>query len=109
LRVARDVEVEPSLILTSPYRRAMETAELAAQVLGYKGELLKTNVLVPSGRSETVWDELRLHKEESQVMLTGHDPLFTTLAGYLLHCPNLEIDFKKGAIWNDLRPSHAAR
>ena len=31
-------------------------------------------------------------------MLVGHDPLFTRLAGYLLGAPELQIDFKKGAI-----------
>src|SRR5579871_1461271 len=64
LKVAREAEVQPSLILTSPYVRAVETAELAAQILEYKGALLKTEVLAPGGRAETVWDELRLYKEE---------------------------------------------
>jgi phosphohistidine phosphatase len=98
LKFTRDVEVHPSLILTSPYRRAVETAKLAAEVLGYKGELIKTDVLTPDSRPEIVWDELRLHSDEAEVMITGHDPLFTRLTGYLLNCPNLEIDFKKGAM-----------
>jgi phosphohistidine phosphatase len=31
-------------------------------------------------------------------MLVGHDPLFGQLAGYLLGTPELQIDFKKGAV-----------
>jgi phosphohistidine phosphatase SixA len=30
--------------------------------------------------------------------LVGHNPLFDSLAAFLLGAPNLKIDFKKGAI-----------
>lgn len=98
LKLAREVEVAPTLILTSPYRRAQETAAIAAELLGYKDEPVKTNVLVPSAHPEEVWDELKVYETEPQVLLAGHDPLFTDLTGYLLHAPGLPVDFKKGAI-----------
>ncbi len=98
LKLARDAGVAPTLILTSPYRRALETADLAREILGCEEELVKTNVLIPSARPEAVWDELKLYRSEPQVLLAGHDPLFSNLTGYLLHCPSLLIDFKKGAM-----------
>ncbi len=98
LAVARGAGVEPSLILTSPYKRAVQTAELAAEVLGYRGELLRTEALVPESRAETVWDELRVHKDQEQVLLAGHEPLFSMLTAFLLGCGNLQVDFKKGAL-----------
>ena len=44
LRTAAAAGVAPSLILTSPYKRALQTAQLAAEILDYKGELLRTKV-----------------------------------------------------------------
>jgi len=98
LKRAREAGVEPSLIITSPYRRAVETAEIAASVLGYKGELLRTNALEPQSTPEAVWEELRLHSEETQVLLAGHEPLFSVLAAFLLGAPPVLVDFKKGAL-----------
>jgi len=98
LKTALDADVAPSLILTSPYKRAVQTAQVAADVFKYKAELLRTDALLPSSKPENVWDEIRVHKDERQVLLAGHDPLFTDLAGYLLGFPNLRIDFKKGTL-----------
>lgn len=98
LKHASQVGVNPTLILTSPFRRAIETAQIAAELLGYRGDLVKTSVLIPSSKPESVWDEVRVHKDEAQVLLSGHDPLSSHLTGYLLGCPSLRVDFKKGAI-----------
>jgi phosphohistidine phosphatase len=98
LRVAASAGVAPSLILTSPYKRAVQTAQLAAEALEYKGELLRTKALEPGASPKTVWDEIRVHKDEPRILLAGHEPLFSRLTAYLLGSPNLQIDFKKGAI-----------
>jgi phosphohistidine phosphatase len=98
LKVARLGGVAPTLMITSPLRRAVETADIAVEVLGYKGDVLRSDVLIPSARPEAVWDELRVHKDEQQILLAGHEPLFSGLTAYLLQSPNLQVDFKKGAI-----------
>jgi phosphohistidine phosphatase len=98
LRVARSVGVVPTLILTSPYRRALETAEIAAEALGHAEKLIESKVLVPASRPEAVWDEIRQHKDADAVMLVGHEPLLSQLIAYLLAAPTLQIDLKKGAL-----------
>lgn len=98
LRAAAAAGVAPSLILTSPYKRAVQTAQLAAEILDYKGELLRTKALEPGSSPKPVWDEIRVHKDESRILLSGHEPLFSRLTAYLLNAPELQIDFKKGAI-----------
>lgn len=98
LKLASQTGVNPTLILTSPYRRAQETAHLAAELLSYKGELVTTDVLIPASKPEQVWDEIRVYKDEAQVLLAGHDPLMSYLTGYLLGCASVQVDFKKGAI-----------
>ena len=98
LQAARKAGVLPTLIVSSPFRRAMETARIAADELGYENPVLETNALIPSSDPKPVWDEIRVHKGESQLMLAGHEPLLSTLTGYLLCAPELLVDFKKGAI-----------
>lgn len=98
LKVAKAAEVQPTRILTSPYRRAVETADIAANVLGHKEELLRTKALVPGGDPTAVWEEVRVHKGEPGLLLVGHEPLFSKLTAYLLDSPALIVDFKKGAL-----------
>lgn len=98
LKSAKEAGVEPTLAMTSPYRRAEETAALAVEALGYTGHLLTSEVLTPFGQPQGVWDELRVHRDEAQVLIVGHDPLFSNLTGFLLNSPHLIVDFKKGAI-----------
>lgn len=98
LQAGRNADVAPTVILTSPYKRAVQTAEIAADVLQYNSPLLRTQALLPSSKPEDVWDEVRVHQDERQVLLAGHDPLFSDLTGYLLGCPNLRVDFSKGTL-----------
>lgn len=98
LRTAASAGVAPSLILTSHYKRALQTAQLAAEILDYKGELLRSKSLEPGSSPKTVWDEIRVHKDEPRILLSGHEPLLGRLTAYLLGSPNLQVDFKKGAM-----------
>jgi phosphohistidine phosphatase len=98
LERAHSAGVSPSLILTSPYRRALETAEIAARELGYEGKLLRTDALVPHGTPRDVWQELRRQSDEPVVLLAGHEPLFSATVAYLLGSTREMIDFRKGAL-----------
>jgi phosphohistidine phosphatase len=98
LQTASQADVRPTLILTSSLKRAVETAEIAQEVLGYKGELLRTEALLPGSSVEDVWDEIRVHANETAIVLVGHNPLFADLAGYLLGAPELHVDVKKGSL-----------
>jgi phosphohistidine phosphatase len=98
LKRAAAAGVEPSLVLSSPLVRARQTAEMAAKALNYAREIVLTAVLEPDGTPQLVWDELRTHRGETQVLLAGHEPLFSQMGAYLLNTPALEIDFKKGSL-----------
>ncbi|MEZ5356623.1 MAG: histidine phosphatase family protein [Bryobacteraceae bacterium] len=96
LAAASSAGVAPATILSSPYLRARQTAEIARDIVG--GELLESPALVPSSRPEAVWDEIRVHKDAAQLLLVGHEPLFSQLMAFLLGVPELIVDFKKGAL-----------
>jgi phosphohistidine phosphatase len=98
LRTAASAGVAPSLILTSPYKRAVQTAQIAVELFDYKGELLRTKALEPNSSPKMVWDEIRVHKDEVRILLVGHEPLFGRLMAYLLGSPELQVEFKKGAL-----------
>ena len=61
---ARDAGASPSLILSSPYRRALETAEVAAGVLAYEGKVVKSRALVPEASPFDAWEEIRARPAE---------------------------------------------
>ena len=97
LKRARQAGVEPALILASPYRRAQETAEVAAEVLGYRGKVADTAALVPNSSPQEVWEEIRALKESS-ILLAGHEPLLSGCVAFLLGNPTLLVDMKKAAL-----------
>lgn len=98
MKMARGGGAEPSLILSSPYARALQTAKIAAERLGYNGEILQTRALVPDSSPELVWDELREHRAETAILLASHEPLSSRLVAYLLAAPALRIEMKKSAM-----------
>ena len=98
LKRARTADLDPSLILSSPYRRAMETAAVAAEVLGYKGEIVRTPALVPEASPFDAWEEIRTRKNERSILLSSHEPLMSSLAAFLLDSPALHVEMKKAAL-----------
>ncbi len=98
LQIAAKADVKPTLILSSPLKRALQTAEIAKRALDYHGEILQSKTLAPGSSVEDVWDEIRGHRDEPSLLLTGHNPQFEHLAGYLLGHPSMQFDFKKGAL-----------
>ena len=111
LDAARRAGLEPDLILTSPYRRAIETAEIAAEALRYSGELIKIDELAPEADPHALWEELRAQRGIGQILVASHEPLMSRSAAFLLDSPSLAIDFKKAGILRiDMdRPSAAPR
>ena len=98
LKRARAIGVEPPVILTSPYRRARETADIAARSLNAKAALLETRALTPESSPEAVWEEIRAHKTGAQLMVVGHEPLLSSVYAYLLGAPGVQIDVKKSGL-----------
>ena len=98
LKRARSAGAEPSLILSSPYRRALETAEVAAESLGYGGKVVKTRTLEPEASPFNAWEEIRKHSEERAILLASHEPLMSSMAAFLLNSPALSVDMKKAAL-----------
>lgn len=98
LQTARGAGVEPSLILSSPYKRAWQTAELAREILGVGEAIVPENSLVPNGDPRDVWLALRTWRHAGSLLLASHEPLCGYLTAHLLNSPLLRVDVKKGAL-----------
>lgn len=98
LRRAAGAGASPSLILSSPLRRAIETAEVAAREFSYKGKIVQTHALVPEASPFDLWEEIRSRREEPSVLLASHEPLMSSAVAFLLHSPSLHVDMKKAAL-----------
>ena len=98
LKRAAQAGVKPTLILSSPLQRARETAEIAAEVLDYAGEIVRTPALSPQASPADAWMEARSHANEESILLASHEPLMSALLAFLLNSPGLRTDFKKGAL-----------
>jgi phosphohistidine phosphatase len=98
LKRARTADVTPSLILSSPYRRAIETADVAVEVLRYEGEVVKSPAFVPETTPQEAWEEIRVHSKEESVLVASHEPLMSSMTAFLLGCSALQVDMKKAAL-----------
>ena len=99
LGVVAAADVRPDVIVTSPYVRARQTAEIAKQSLGFEPSLNFADALVPDSDPEDVWREVRnLYRGSESIVLVSHEPLMGRCVGFLLNAPELLVDFKKGAV-----------
>ena len=98
LHRARDAGTAPTLILCSPYRRAVETAEVAVAVFDYQGKAVKTRALAPDASPFDAWQEISGRPGERAILLASHEPLMSSLAAFLLDSPALTVDMKKAAL-----------
>jgi phosphohistidine phosphatase len=106
----RKLKVRPDEILSSPYRRAWDTAVVASRALRPGKRPVELAALMPSGNVVRLWLELKKFHVAKSLLLVGHEPLLSEFAAFLLNAPNLTINFKKtGLIRIDLHTLHIAR
>ncbi len=94
------IKVRPDLILTSPLRRAMETASILADGLGgIRIEQLRELGQGPYQPADIV-EAIRPYNELKEVALVGHQPGLGELAAFMLtwSSSGCEIEFKKGSV-----------
>jgi phosphohistidine phosphatase len=73
------------LILSSPYLRARQTAELVAQVLGERKRLEMSDSLTPGSSAKKLVELLNhLQPRPESVLLVGHEPYLSGLISLLV-------------------------
>lgn len=82
-RVLKGCAARPSVLITSPYRRAHETAEIARELLSINERPIISQALTPDATPEALWDEVRTLGEDSVLVVT-HQPLISHAAEWIL-------------------------
>lgn len=87
------------LILSSPYLRAKETAEILADVFKMKKDVEFSESLIPMGDPEQLIAEVNEKYNVNSIAFVGHEPQLTALIS-LLAAENAAIDMtlKKGGV-----------
>ncbi|MEP6894232.1 MAG: phosphohistidine phosphatase SixA [Chloroflexota bacterium] len=93
------LNIKPDLIVSSPYVRARQTAEILAKVLKYKQELAFSDTLVPMGNADNIIGEINEKYSVDELVLVGHEPCLSGLIGALTAGnPDLAFNLKKGGV-----------
>ena len=97
--------VTANLFLTSPYVRAVQTAEIFADALEYaKQRIRRSDLLLPGAEPSLFFRELAREKQASSIFLFGHAPhlddLIATASGAKKHLTSLK---KAGVALIDLK------
>lgn len=115
-KVMDEMDLGINLILSSPFVRARQTAEMAAGVLGLKKKLTLSNALAVGGDPLILMRQMsRLKPMPEAVLLVGHEPGMSQLMSLLLtgDAHSAEIDFKKAGLCKleieHLKPGRCAK
>jgi phosphohistidine phosphatase len=80
------LEISPSVFLSSPYVRAMQTAELFAEAIKFsKSKIKQTDLLLPGAEPAAFFRELlRTSRSEESAICFGHAPHLDELIAFAL-------------------------
>ena len=96
----RQLNIKPDVILSSPYLRAHQTAEILAKGLKYKKDKIEfSERLLPAGQPGPILEEVIDKYMIEELVIVGHEPclglLISALAGGGL---NLAINVRYGSV-----------
>jgi phosphohistidine phosphatase len=92
------LDVVPDLVLTSPYLRSRQTAEIAVAVLGLKASaLLETQALTPAADPGQILTELR-RRNPQQALCIGHLPHLDSALSRMLGLSSDVTSLKKAGV-----------
>jgi phosphohistidine phosphatase len=84
-------------IITSPLTRAVQTANIIAEIYGAADRVLTDKKLSPGSRTESLI-EIANSLEGEEIAFVGHQPDLSDFVSDLISPKGANIDFKKGAI-----------
>ena len=99
-RALAALDLRLDAVMSSPLRRAMQTAEIAAEELGYKGKIVTDAALRPEASYEQFQALLHRHDRKGAILLVGHNPSMTEFVNQMLfpEASRDAVEMKKGAM-----------
>jgi phosphohistidine phosphatase len=110
-RALAALNAQPDVIISSPLKRATQTASLIANELGHEGKLQLEVSLRPEGSYADFRHMLEKYSKHDGVMVVGHNPSISEFFARLIGKAGCEaqVDFKKGAVARIETGRHSAR
>lgn len=88
---------KPRLTVTSPLTRAVQTAEIAANMACRRNVVVASSLLLPGADIAELIDYIKGCGDAGRVMLVGHEPQLGLLVAALLGRGDVTLSLKKGA------------
>ena len=99
-RALAALNAQPDVIISSPLKRATQTASLIGNELGYEGKLQLEAALRPEGSFADFRRMVEKYSKYEAIMVVGHNPSITEFLARFITKSGSEalVDFKKGAV-----------
>jgi phosphohistidine phosphatase len=99
-RALTALDIQVDVILSSPLKRAAQTASLVGNEMGYEGKLQLTDALRPETSFTDFRKLLDKYTKYESVMIVGHNPNLSEFVGRAISENGCEasVDLKKGAV-----------
>lgn len=93
----RKSDLALDVVYTSPYRRAVETAETVCETLGYSGQPVVTDALVPGSEYRHFAKLIKDQDPTAACLFVGHMPNLSRVLAGLLRA-DFDTDLRKGGM-----------
>jgi phosphohistidine phosphatase len=99
-RMLANLDVQVDQIISSPLKRARQTASLVANELAFEAAVQMDDALRPEAEFEQFQSMLSRYRKYEAVMVVGHNPSFTEFLSKSISAAGgpAQIEFKKGAV-----------
>jgi phosphohistidine phosphatase len=99
-RALAALDVQVDCIISSPLKRATQTASLVGNEMGYEGKLQLENGLRPEATFADFRRLLEKYAPQESIMVVGHNPNLSQFLGTVISESACEasVDLKKGAV-----------
>ena len=95
---AKETGLDPKWIVASPYLRALQTARIAADILGYSEPILTSTRLTPESDPAELWAEVRDIAPDSPLLFVAHEPLLSATASWMVGESRVMIEFRPATL-----------
>jgi phosphohistidine phosphatase len=92
--------VQVEIIVSSPLKRATQTAALVGNEMGHEGKLVMENALSPQANFTDFQKMLEKYSRQDSVLVVGHNPNLGEFLGRVISESGCEavVELKKGAV-----------
>ena len=99
----KDLDVNFDVIITSPLKRAYQTASIVAKILSIENKLVDWDELRPESERKALYNKLSSgqFQKESTMLIVGHEPYLSTLISEIISLTDetsSRIDLKKSGL-----------